>query len=156
MSCVTGVQTCAFRSKALAAVGLSSARGYQMPFKDGDAVDESTGERKSGEYLRGRFHFMANTTYELGPKNILIGRDRRPASPEQIYSGVIGAVLCTPKLWEYQGKKGVKLYLNAVLITAKGTPMSIGGVDADAAFGNTAIAFGELPDNDGAFNEVPF
>jgi hypothetical protein len=144
------------RGKALGAVGLSSARGYQMPFRDGNAIDEATGERKSPEYLRDRFHFTASTAFELGPKNVLIGRDRRPATPDQVYSGVIGAVLCTPKLWEYQGKKGVKLYLNAVLVTAKGTPMSIGGVDADAAFGSTEIAFGELPDADDAFGNGPF
>jgi hypothetical protein len=144
------------RSKILAAVGLSSSRGYQMPFRDGNALDDTTGERKSPEYLRDRFHFTANTTFELGPKNVLIGQDRRAATPEQIYSGVIGAVLVTPKLWEYQGKKGVKLYLNAVLITAKGTHMSIGGVNAESAFGDSEIAFGELPDGDSVFDKGPF
>ncbi len=146
----------AVREKVLACVGLASSRGYQMPFRDGDAIDETTGERKSPEYLRGKFHFTAATGFDLGPKGVLIGAERKPAAPDQVYSGVIGAVLCTPKLWEYQGKKGIKLYLNAVLITAKGTRMSIGGVDADTAFGATEISFGELPTGDDAFSETPF
>lgn len=144
------------RGKILAAVGLASARGYQMPLRDGDAVDPDTGERKSPEYLRGMTHFTATTAFDLGPKGVLIGQDRRPATTDQVYSGVIGAVLCTPKLWEYQGKKGVKLYLNAVLITARGSRMAIGGVDADTAFGATEINFGELPSGDDAFGVAPF
>lgn len=144
------------RSKILGAVGLSAARGYMMPLRDGDAIDEATGDRKSGEYLKGKFHFTAATTFALGAKNILIGAERKAATEDQVYSGVEAAILVAPKLWEYQGKKGVKLYLNAVLVTGKGQRMSIGGVDADQAFGATEIQFGELPVGDDAFADKPF
>ena len=145
-------QVDAVRAKILEAVGLASSKGYQMPLKDGDATDDE-GQRKHAPYLEGMAHFRAKTNFELGSKNLLAGPQRLPAKTSQVYSGVQCAVIVRPKTWQYEGKQGVSLYLQAVLITGAGTRLEIGGGDASAEFDSAEINFGQMPEDDDGFGD---
>lgn len=135
------------RSKVLSETGLSSLKGIQAPWKDGDETDPETGERVKPEYASGLMLFRASTTFELAQSNMIVGRDRKPMRQEHLVPGWIYTVLVQPKAWTYAGRQGISLYLSGIWLTKTADKFEVGGGNVAAAFeaAEAGAQFGEMP-----------
>ena len=110
----------------------SNLRGKcAVNFHDGDAKDEDGNYVKDDACYRGHYYFNASAKKAPG---VVIGKDRRPATEDDIYAGAGAAVSVTAFGYNREGNRGVSWGLNNVWITDTTLPVLAGRASAEKDF----------------------
>lgn len=109
--------------------GAKPPAGLKSCVRDGDEKDEDGNLIRKGDEFRGHYYISCSSDK---PVPTVIGKNRVPATTDQMVSGYYAAVSVNFFGYEAAGNKGVGAGLNAVWITRKGE--RLGGADPEAAF----------------------
>lgn len=104
--------------------------GLRAVVRDGDEKDEEGNFIRRGEEFRGHYYIACSSDR---PVPVVVGKNRIPATPDQMVSGYYAAVSVNFYGYEAAGNKGVAAGLNAVWITRKGDVLGAGDPTADFA-----------------------
>ena len=117
---------------------------WNNPLRDGDA-------EKDGEEYKGRYFINCKRKESQGAPLVIDGRKQIITEKAEVYSGCIGNVAVSFYPYEFTGKYGVGVGLNAVQKAAEG-PRLDGGTSIDEfdTLGNSGSAADEFG---GIFNE---
>ena len=110
--------------------GEKAPSGLRSCVRDGDEKDEDGNFVRRGDEFRGHYYISCSSDR---PVPVVIGKNRMPASPDQMVSGYYAAVSVNFGAYDAAGNRGVAAYLNAVWITKKGEPLGGGDPTADFA-----------------------
>lgn len=110
----------------------SGQTGLKLPLRDGD-IDKPEDLAYSGSYF---FSAKSNKRPAIvdSSRNEII-------DPEEVYSGCYGRVNVTFYPYNFNGSKGVGVWLNAVQKTADGDALGGAGVSVEEAFGDGSGMF---------------
>lgn len=100
---------------------------------DGDGVRQDG--KPYGEECHGHL-VMTCTTGEEYPPQVIAGKDRHPAMPDEVKSGDYGYVSVNFAPYDNSGSKGIGSYLNNVYKTKSGKPLGTPRSTANDDFGN--------------------
>jgi hypothetical protein len=103
----------------------------EINFHDGDAKDDEGNFEKEDAVYRGKYYFNASAKKAPG---VVIGKDRSPATEDDVYSGMGIAVSVTAFGYNREGRKGLSWGLNNVWILNNCLPVLAGRVSADKEF----------------------
>ena len=109
--------------------GAKPPAGLKSCVRDGDEKDEDGNFIRKGDEFRNHFYISCSSDK---PVPTVVGKNRTPATVEQMVSGYYAALSVNFYGYDSAGNKGVGAGLNAVWITRKGE--RLGGVDPEAAF----------------------
>lgn len=110
--------------------GAKPPAGLRAVVRDGDEKDEEGNFVRRGEEFRNHYYISCSSDR---PVPVVIGKNRLPATPDQMVSGYYAAVSVNFYGYEAAGNKGVAAGLNAVWITKKGEVLGGGDPTADFA-----------------------
>jgi hypothetical protein len=114
--------------------------GLRMPLRDGDAVDEETGEyEKPGSEFRGHYFMTASSKTRPG---VISGPNRDPAQPEDVWPGEYAHVSVSFYGYNAAGNRGVAAGLNNVWVLGRGERLD-GGLAPEDEFANIEESFGD-------------
>jgi len=125
-------------------------KGLRNPLRDGDEVDQETGERMKPAEFEGHYYLSASNKKPIRP---VVGKAKAPASAEHLVNGYYGYVGVNFYAYEAAGNKGVAAGLNDLWITKKGDTLAGAGVDWGVVeaddFG--AVTLGGVADDEDVF-----
>lgn len=104
--------------------------GLRAVVRDGDEKDEEGNFIRKGDEFRNHYYIACSSDR---PVPVVVGKNRLPATPEQMISGYYAVASVNFYGYEAAGNKGVAAGLNAVWITKKGEPLGAGDPTADFA-----------------------
>lgn len=119
-------------------------------FKDADTAEKENGEiyAESNPEFAGHYIVAVKSNKPID----VVNASMRPATDEEVYSGVYARAAVNAYLYEYQGRKGISYGLNAVQIIRDGEPFGGGTVKAENVFG--AVVTGDISGSDDDFGDL--
>ena len=119
--------------------------GLRLPLRDGDEEDEVTGGFvREGEEYRGHYYFSATSTDQPG---VVDANRVRLEEASSFVSGDYCRISCTASVYDFKDDNGarvlgIKFYLNNLMMTKRGEPLSASRVAAEEE------DWGDLDDSD--------
>jgi len=128
--------------------GEKPPKGLRNPLRDGDEIDEESGERMKGGEFEGCFYLSASNKKPIRP---VVGKAKSPATADHLVNGYFGCVGVNFYGYDAAGNRGVAAGLNDLWITKKGDVLAgatidWGNVEADD-FGSVSLG-GTADDED--------
>ena len=118
----------------LAKFGAKPPTGLRSCVRDGDEKDDEGNFVRAGEEFRNHYYIGCSSTKAVP---VVIGKNRIPATTDQMVSGYYAAVSVNFYGYDAAGNKGIGAGLNAVWITRRGE--RLGGADPEAAFAEMKV-----------------
>ena len=146
---------------AVAKAAFGTVEGVKFPFKKGDTLaDQRKAKGKEdGEFQRGKVVLAARSKFPPKLAGMENGRlvdydtdEKIAASSRKFYFGAEVLALLNFFTTDIKGEKRVSVYVNAVMVTGKGTKLGGGASAAETFSGYRGAISAEDPTDD----EIPF